>query len=327
MAAKEKPQKVTPDPATPAEQTKTSDLVFSPIRDSISFLRLNFKEYYLDLLKIVVSKIAVSLCLLLVFGLIFLIGYFSISMLHLNPGLPIEIGLLAIFLFIFWLIALVIQETFGLATMLLTEAKLSGQKFNLKETVFSLYKTAFKFLVVDSVVRLILAIPVILVIGFMIASPMTLAGTHDFSSIMSFMAVFLVAYIFVFLYLLVVQILYYFFLQFWQYGFLFEKMGIIAAMKRSVALAKSKPFDVLIFDVIFIILSALASLPLMAFVMIVYVCMIFLEVLTIFFPPLGLVVLAVAFIIIIIGAVLLSTITMMVSLPTHMLFWKKLKGN
>ncbi len=282
-----------------------------PLLGAWDFVRANFKQYYIELLKIGLMKLVVTLGAFIVMVLLALALAFGTA--ALGGGivgiLLMAAVILAGYFAIFWL-----NNAFEVVAYTMTDAMLGGRKYALVETVLSQKRKTLTYTVVDAAFRIVMLIPAVVIIAVPF---LFLNAGGGVPLILGLMA----AYLFFIAYVMLTGTLYEFLTQFWRYGFAVESRGIVESLKSSIALVRGWPLEVIVFDFILMIMMALASIPMMVFYFAAYVVLMF----VMFIPVVGLFLYLAGLLLVYLVSILLIALMEVAWRPAHCLFWKRMK--
>lgn len=319
-------------PAAEPEKESFGDYIVQPLKAWMDYARGNFKRYYLGLLKIALADFAVGIVLLLLFGLLALgisiaVGGIGVLVAGVSAG---WIGLVAaviiglgVLMFIGW-----VQQTIRLTAIAFTDAEFNGKPFGILETFGQTVWKVLRYLLVNLGVGLVLAIPVIILVGVYFLGAGAVGGGSMGAGLgfaMGFLP--LVIVIMVLAYAFVAGIIYCFLTQFWAYGFLLEGFGVVEALKKSVAIVKKRPLETFAFDLVLVIGSALFATPLAIYIFFYEIVGTIIRFLASLLGNL-LATIAVYILLALVNGlitVVLSCIIQLFSTPNQYLFWKKVR--
>jgi len=310
------------------------DFVIEPFSKWFDFIKKNWKQYYLGLLKITFFNLATTLAVLIILGLVLgamaVVGFGANALT--NGAAAAAIGanvvllvaataiIIAIALLLMW-----VNTTISLSALVFTDASFNGKKFGLRATCWAIKWKVLRYLVLSVAIGLVLAIPLIVVGGIYImgAGAAGLSGAGAGLAAVGGALVFAIAMV----YIIVAAILYGFLTQFWRFGFLVEGLGIRVALKKTVSIVRMRLAEVLVFDILWVIGIVIFSIPLFVYGMVESIIEMVVRVVV------GLIgndilILATVIIIMIINTIfqsLLGAVLEAFSLPTLYLFWKKVK--
>lgn len=300
--------------------------VKQPLSTWWAYIKKNFSRYYVQLLKISVLGAFSAMTVLLVFvlvsaGVFFFLGagmpdiITSANMIYLTAGLLVV--LFSLMLMVRW-----IEESISLTAVVFTDNEFRKRPFGIIETFWKIKTDVLKYLLADFAVRAVLFLPFLLVVAFL---GFAVFGGSISPGIASGIVLVMLTIMLFLIYYILITFVYGFFVQFWTYGFLVEKKGVVESLKRSVSLARKNIVKTFAFDVVWIILGMIISIPLTLYgffarLLIRIIGMaagISIAVLAVY-----LIVICIHFVIVL----LLSTAVRTFKLPTHYLFWKKIKN-
>ncbi len=281
-----------------------------------------YAGYYANLLKLNLSRILLQSGMLILFvavAVALALGYGAMQV----PGGPLAaiaaaaiLAILALLIF-FW-----VMNCFDNAAYVLTDAMLEKKPYHLADALGKVAGKSMRFTIVDSVLRLVLLIPVIILLLIPFAGLLT--GTPA-GGVLFIMGIWIAVLVFT-IYRMVVDLAYHFVTQFWKYGFVLGSDGLIDSLKGGAGLVRSKFLETIVMDFIIIVITLIASLPLIMFSLFMYFALLFAQFMLMLIFPYGLLVYAALVFVVAIVAVFLSTIAEMAWRPLHMLFWKKASG-
>jgi hypothetical protein len=182
----------------------------------------------------------------------------------------------------------------------------------------------FRYVLLDILIRILISLPALAIIAIPVLSSISLAKASPASFLVMFYGL-MFAYMLAFFYVMAALLLYSFFTQFWVYGFLLDGLGVMDSLKQSFRMVRARPLDILISDLVMMVLSWIASVPMMAFYMMAYVALIFLEVLFILMPLAGLGLLLIGGLACVLASIFFTVLVEMLQVPMLYLLWKEFK--
>jgi len=306
-----------------SKEQSLGDLILEPFTGCLDFLGKRIAPYYTTLVKIAFVQGLAVFAIGAVFAVIaiLLLGILGgFSLLGISQGLGIAMASLpllvagCVLLLILVVLISWIETTIEMTAINYTAMELEGKAgFGIIETAKRIMGRTFRYVLVNLGIVLVAMLPAALIVGAMIALGNPIAG---------FVGVFLIIG-----YMVVVFVAFAFFAQFWRYGFLIDDLPVVEALKRSFKIAKARPLEVVLFDLLFIGIGIIVMIPLFIASMVVgfglgLVQMIF-SLLSI-----GILTIVMAVIITIVRMVanlLIFTLAQVYYTPTHYLFWKRIK--
>ncbi|MEW6035251.1 MAG: hypothetical protein AB1529_01445 [Candidatus Micrarchaeota archaeon] len=311
------PQPKTAQPPAPKPPDKEEDEFIEnmkvPLLGWWDFVRANFKQYYIELLKLGLMKLVVSVGAFIIMLLLALALVFGTA--SLGGGIVGIILMAAVILagyfVIFW-----VNNAFEAAAYTMTDAMLSGRKYSMAETLISQKGRTLSYTVADAAFRILMLVPAAAVIAVLYVALGPGAGGA------SLMVGLMAAYLFFIVYLMLAGALYEFLTQFWRYGFAVENRGIIDSLKGGLSLVRRNPLEVIVFDFILLVMILLASIPMMVFYFAAYIVLM----VVMFIPVLGIFLYFAGFLLVYLVAILLLALVEVAWRPAHCLFWKRMKA-
>lgn len=286
------------------------------------FVKKNYKVYYVQLLKVLLTQVAAAIGMLIIICLIGVTAYFGVTALNLTQYWMWLLGIGAIAAIIAIVAMNWIQRSILFTEVTITDAMLGGRQLGIAKSFSDIKWRTLRYVITDIVVRIVVFLPALILLALPFLSFVVLPKDAAMSA---FIMLFMVAFMAAWLYYIVALIAYAFLLQFWPYGFLIEGLSVKDSLKKSYRIARSRPFDVLVFDIVLLALSWTATIPMMVFYMLAYFAIIFLQIILIFLPLAGIAAILACIVIMAIVSVFFSALIEMVRVPLHYLFWKKLK--
>jgi hypothetical protein len=324
-------QTASPKPEPPPSPQKEDifGIISSILKFWWAFIQKDFKAYYFDLLKVNIANFVSRIGLTFLFYLILFTAALAVISLNLvnftNPSpLLIPLALVGVvFIVLSMIFIATVTSAIQFTAITLTDARLSGKSLGMGESFNRIKGRTFRFVLLNIGIWIVLSLPALVIMALPFLSFLFMqAGSAVLVSTMGFM----MSMIFVELYLMLVLLLYAFFLQFWVYGFLIDDLPVREALTRSYRLVRSKPFEVLIFDIVLMAISMIVSVPFTILFIVFYLVLWFLMVVMIAMPVIGLVLLAFLILAFLIIALLCAPLMEMVMLPITYLFWKRIKA-
>lgn len=317
------------------------DFVIEPFSKWFDFIKKNWKGYYWGLFRITLVQVVATIGLLALFAIIACV--LAIALYGINAvtsGAVFQniaanaimlaiacIGAIIAFVFMVWVSACI-----GLTRCIFTDAAANGRAFSLREAAWRIKWPALRYLIVNFAVSLALIVPVLVLFVLYIAGTGAAGATLNGGSATA-LAVgvgLLVAFIAI-VYMVLAFLAYHILLQFWQYGFLLDNLGVVEALRRSVSIVKGRLAQVLAFDIIWAV--AIIAIGIVLWIVEVVIAIpvsiataIVEAMITLFGLALVSMLISAA-VQIFMGLVRLAigTLAEMFSVPTHYLFWKKVK--
>lgn len=324
--APEKPPIPKPESQSAPAASKKED-IFDIIKSVFTawwvFIKKDYRAYFLELLKIHLVQIIVGLGIVILFCLIGFGAYMGVMALNLAQfWIPLAI-LALIFIILAYIFSSTVLQSIALSAIPMTEARLGGGSLSLGKSFMQIKGKVLNYVLLNTGIGLVVCIPAIIIMCLPFLSYLFMPAKE--AAIVSIMG-FFVSYLVMWAYLMVVLLLYSFFLQFWQLGFLLQGLGVKESLISSYKLVRSRLLDILIFDIVFMVLMWLASIPMMVVYMAAYVGLILTQLMVIFAPFIGLVLALAGIVVFILILIIFMTLLQMVSLPVVNLFWKKIRG-
>jgi hypothetical protein len=314
-----------PKPATPAspaiakkpeETDDFAEIISQPVSGAWDFLQTGYPSVYLSLLKLNLARNSLYfISIVALFGISFGIvlafpGYATGSPL-IFWGAMLFI-MLAGFALILWMV-----QTFESAAYILIAQKFAKKPYSMIGALKSASGPTLKYSFLDLLLRLLVLVPGLLL--FLL--PFGLQMATGMSAILAPGLVF--AYIAFLVYYFFANMAYEFLVQFWRYGFLMEGLGVVASLKRALALIRSRPIETFVFDLVYLVVSLIFSIPSFVFGVVAYFVLMFVQLVSLM--ALGMlgyaVYIAVALLLSIVGIVF-SSMMEAACRPLHYLFWK-----
>jgi len=323
--------------SAPKETGSLSDGVLKPFNGMIDFLGKKIVSYYLTLLKIEVLNLAVAFALGLVFAIFFvlllgLLGGFTLlgivsGLSTLTASIPLLIITVILIVIAVFVISWV-QNSIQLTSILYTDSEMSGKGgFRIIENAKAISGKIFKYVIVHLALVMVLCIPaiVIMVVGFG-GSAMSM-GAGSGSSALLGLGGLLISYMLLFVYALIAMVVYLYFTQFWVFEMLLADRGVTDALKRSIMIACKKPVETILFDLLFIVGSAVVMVPLfiVSFIVGAILTVGQFALSALGGPFIGMIVVLVFYVLRVILNVFIFTTSEVYSIPTRYLFWKGIK--
>ncbi|MEW6722140.1 MAG: hypothetical protein AB1324_02675 [Candidatus Micrarchaeota archaeon] len=315
-------------PATPPSPQPIPDEFIAPIKGALDdwwvFLKGNYKDYYLRLLKLNLSKLLATI----LFTVVAVIALFAAGFLLGGSGMGAG-GILAIPLIILMVLAIIafvlaylwIDYTFESAALMLTHSRVSGKDFSIIEGVRSAARKTLDFTLIDSGLRLLVLLPAILLLGLPL-----LMMVQGQSFLGASMAGFMVAYLVFWVYLIVSMPLYNFAVQFWRFGFLLEGRDVLDSLKSGFLLLKSKLAETAVFVLLMAAIGLLFLIPYAIYYAVAYVFILVVQLVAMFIPVVGLIIYVALWLLFALSLVFFQTLFELSWRPLHYMFWKRIKG-
>jgi hypothetical protein len=299
------------------------DAIRIPLERWWAFACAGIVQFYLRLLKLNLVRVVSQYAAIALLAALIAAAAYAIIATPVDISLPaalIGVGTAGILscLLVLWLI-----QSFENAAYLLTSSQISRSPFSIRDGLDRVKGKSLRFMLLDMSLRTLMLIPAVLVL----LSPLLAAIVGGTGPTPALLPLFFLTYMFYVAYYYATGILYQFLTQFWRYGFLFEGLGIVASLRKSVSLLRSHFAEVLVYDLILVVLYFVATIPLMLFTAIAYFGMIFIQFAAMAMPLAGIAAYAVAFFIVALGATFLSTIAEAVWRPAHYEFWKRIAAH
>lgn len=320
-----------------AKKESFLDYVTAPFKEWYSYIKDNAVQYYIQLLKIYFLGTFASLALMLLFALVaagILVAAGGMAVFTdvetavdtiLLPPVLIALGLLFIIAVI---VTSWVDNAISLTAVIYTDTEFGKGKFSIMEAFNRIKGKVFRYLVVHFGIWFLIMLPFIILALFIMGGVAALLS-QDSESLRTAMIGMLIAMPFGMIlfmgYLVLVQLMYSLFAQFWTYGFLLGNLSVMDALGRSVDMVVKKFARVIVFGILLYIGAAAFGAPLMIYNMLFQFVV---RVLPYTGLESGLWMLWLFVLIIpihIIIAGVLTTIVRAFSLPSHYLFWKKVR--
>ncbi|MFH0884943.1 MAG: hypothetical protein V1861_04495 [Candidatus Micrarchaeota archaeon] len=300
----------------PEETDDFVEIISQPVSGAWDFLQKGYPSVYISLLKLnLVRNVLYFLSIVALFAILFGIaiafpGYATTSpLIFWGALLFIMLAGLALIL---WMV-----QSFESAAYILVAQKLVGKPYSMAGALGSASRPTFKYAFIDLLLRLIVLAPGLLL--FLL--PFGIQMGTGMNAILAPGLVF--AYIAFLIYYFFANIVYEFLTQFWRYGFLFEGFGVIASLKRALALIRSRPIETFVFDLVYVVALLIFSIPSFVFSVVAYFVLMFVQLFSLM--ALGMagyaVYIAVALILSAVGIVF-SSMMETACRPLHYLYWK-----
>lgn len=303
----------------PPEKDEFVEYLSGPASSWWDFTRANYKGFYLRMLKLNFARFfamaAAAASIFIIFLAVFAGGAFLKA-----ETLPIAAAalILAILSLVFLMWA---NQLFENASYLATEAQINKKPFSMISALFSLKGISMRFTLVDSLIRLALLVPALLVLGAVLYPIATNSPERGVLLISLWLA-----YIILLVYMYLTNLLADFILQFWRYFFLFEGRGVIASLRPAASIIRRNPAEVLMFDILILISMLVFSVPYAVFFGFTYLILVILQFFAIFIPILGILVYLLAVVIIALAGIFFTTIIDLSWRPAQYFVWRKLIG-
>ncbi len=338
-AKPETPRAVQPGAPAPGAVQKDgmSDFITGPFRKWWDFIRINPVGYWLGLVRISLASTLVYvlfyiLMLAALVGVVFALGGVG-EVLKMAPlQLVLLIALFGIVFLVGSLAIAWLASSISMTSIAYTDARLTGGSFSISECFSRIKYRVLKFLLALTGILFAVRIPLYLLFAAFIAVVICMALASSAYTGLSLvllpfgMMFYLVFYLLVLMYIFLLLVFYAafaFVAQFWLLGIVLEGKGVVVSLKRSFAIVKASPLESFLFCVLWAIGTCIASLPMMAFVFVIYIG-VFASVYIV--ASLGVlwggVIVAFLFLLDMLISVLLGSITSAFSQPTQILFWK-----
>lgn len=218
--------------------------VKQPFEEWWTFITENFAEYFFGIFRInVMSFLAVIAIVIaaiaIILGLAFAAGATAMDLG--SYALP-ALVLLALVLFIAVVLVVWIAEAIKLTAYVYTDCMLTKKKFGIIETFNRIKWNAAKYVLLDFAIIIAIMIP-----GIILALIAAFTG--------------IVGAAITFIYILVAIVGYMILSQFWVFGFLVKKQGVVDALKESVNMVKKNLKAVILFDLGLLVGGLIFEIP------------------------------------------------------------------
>ena len=308
------------------------DMIMGPFKEWLKYIETNHTRYFLGLFKIKIVTGIIGLAILVLFLLL------AAAIVYVG-GIQLLPVIAALIVFILGIVLLSwIQSAFSLTAVVYTDAEFNKKKFGIFDSFGKIKWPVLRYMLVSWIIAFIINLPLIIVLVAMVGGIMALMGgftalmaadkmpAASFSAIMAtIMGLFLFALL-AMIYGFIVSTIYGFLVQFWTYGFLVRKQGVIDGLKSSVDIIKKNILVVFGFDLAWLIVGLMFAAPLIIyrffseFIMRLIINIGLMD----FTDSITWVVIAVILLIHVVATLLLTTLIEFFMLPTQYLMWKKL---
>lgn len=304
------------------------DRIISPLGQWWGYIKSNIVRCYVALLSIGLFEVA-AVVGLFILAIVAVLVFVFVSQFVVLPDMDPAalmgiITIVSIILYIaFWLFYLWLRETIQCTATVFIDSQFSGKPFGIIAAIGAIKGKVFRFLITDILLKVALVLPVIAVIVLLVT--LVIPGGDFPSAPPATKIIVLVVFALAIVYLVLAFILYLFFLQFWRYGFLVGGMGVIDSLKQSISLVKRRPLETFMFDIIVILATSLLRIPLVFVYFGAYFGLFFVIIFMMISPLLGFAVELLGILLIGIVALLITSLAQCFWLPTHYLFWKRIR--
>ncbi len=310
------------------EKEGLEDHVKQPFSKWMDYIGPNHRKYYVQLFKILLTQMLFSwgifiLLSLLGFGAYLAFGGIITGVAALGAA---KLGwvfwaLVAVLVLVLILVINWIQRAIGLTAVVFTDAEFRKRPFGILKAFGRIKWKVLRFVLLDTVIQLVIYLPVFALVALII-----LGFSAPGSGIIMLGTIFalIIALILFFIFHIIISVVYGFAVQFWKYGFLVENLGVVESLNKSLSIVKNRFAEVLVFDIVWVILIAVASIPLFIYNFAAYFVLRLLQIVT-SLGIAGWVIYLAAFAISSIITLILTALVQVFSLPTHYLFWDKVK--
>lgn len=322
-----------PKPETPDQKPKDdiSSTVGGPLSAWYEYIKLNAAHCYVGLLRIAIASwlATVVFCIVTVAAMAALlaaaIGGGALALLAsgqlgtLLAALTAPVLALLIIIPIVLMILLSwVQTVIGLTRLTFAEAELTGKQFSIRQSAWELKRVALRFLLLDSAMRLVLSLPAIALISLAVAC-IFVAGP-----LVGWIAV-LLATLLAGAYCFAAFAVYGFVTQFWAYGFVLGGMGVRESLAKGLSLVRNRLIEAFAMGLVLWVGAMVLALPLAVFGIASGLVELVLR-LAAGIPGVGTAILGIYIIYRIIDVLVsmaLGVIPMVLGVPAHYLFWKR----
>ncbi|MDD5172034.1 MAG: hypothetical protein PHF60_03280 [Candidatus ainarchaeum sp.] len=309
-------------PNEPKNEDEFGDAITSPFGQWWGYIKANFAKFYLKMLAInlidlVVKILIMVLLLAVVMGGGIAIGSASSELA--SAGLT-GMAIIAVVYLIYLLISNWLHYAIKFLAILFADSEFSKKPFSMWGSFTAIAGRAFRFTIVDGLIRIALLLPVILVAVLVF---LNISWPPQGASAILLMAAYFVAILYIF----VVFSMYTIVVQFWSYGFLIEGLGVVDSLKKGVSILRKKILETLIFDIAGAMLYLMAMIPLVVVYFVLYfVMMLAMISAAALMPGMGIVMVILWVLVLGIAVVIFTSLAECAWVPTHYLFWKKISG-
>ena len=308
-----------------------------PFRKWIDFIKIKGVDYFFGLFKIgltaITAPLLILLAVLLVFGGVgYLIGPDNI--INLGPGIiMLSFVVLMIVGTVFFLILYWIMSTLQLTSVPYTDSMFFEKKFSIWETFSRIKYKVLKLFLAMAGIYFLVYLPVLILLVFMIGVMVVMFAlsyiSPELSAILVIVGIILyvIIYLFNILYALLMYVFYAVFgfvSQFWALELFVGKRPVLEALKQSFRIVKANLLETFLFNVIWMFVAGILSIPLIVFFIVMYIAPYLAPVLLKGFGLLEAVMISGAALLVSIFLMLVFVVLVLVfSLPTQYLFWIK----
>jgi len=317
-APQPKPSALAPPiPGKGADETDDfAEIITRPVVGAWDFLKTGCLPAYLSLLKLnLVRNVLYFLSLAVLFGILLgivlaLAGYAAASPLVFWSAMLIL--MLAGFVLILWMV-----QTFESAAYLLIAQKIAAKPYSMMSALGSARGPTLRYAFLDLGLRLLVMIPGLLLLLLPFGVQM---GTGSSAFLAPGLAL---AYFTFLIYYFFANLIYEFLVQFWRYGFLFEGLGVVASLKRSYSLIRSRPIETFVFNLVYVVAFIAFSIPSFVFGIVAYFVLLIVQLASLMALGMwGYVVYFAVALLLAIAGIVFSSIMETACRPLHYLFWK-----
>jgi hypothetical protein len=312
------------------------DLVAQPFGRWFDFIRTEPVRYYLGILRINILSLLAGWALLVLFLLVVTCIAFALfgALLFTSPAGVLQnisgsIGAILAIAVLFLIGILMIswaKTSIELCAYDFTDSQFGKRGFAIKDTLGRIKWPAFRFMLIESAIWVVIMIPLAIIAALLIGA-LALVG-DSLGALGPFVIVFLavMAEILAFIYLIFMSIAFGFFSQFWRFGFLIDGRGVMESLRAGVRIIIRRPLEVICFDLGWLLVGLLFSLPLILFSTVGgFFIGLFRSLAIMSLNPILWAVLLIVLVMEALITALLSSLVQAFSLPTLYLFWKRMK--
>jgi hypothetical protein len=198
-----KPETTKPEtvPAAPPEKKKSEtdefvDYIGAPLDSWWKFIRADYREYYLRLLKLHLVRVLLQFAIIAIFAAIGIGILIGGSTLQVPGGLLGAIIVLVIAVIIGALLSMWVLQSFENAAYVLTDAQLNRKPYRMLDALGAVKGKTLRFVIVDSILQFVILLPAMLILLL----PFAGLFTGSSAATLLFMMGFWLAYLFFLLY-------------------------------------------------------------------------------------------------------------------------------
>jgi hypothetical protein len=329
----------------PPAQDGSQDF-FDPVTEPFAkwFARLCAEPaiFYLGLIRINLCALLAGWAMLALFAIIAVVAAYAATG-SLNPlgAIPAFAGnLMAVAAVVLVLIiALVavgwVKTSIQMTAIIFTDSQYRKKEFSIRKAFGEIKWRVLKLMVLQGAIGFVLMLPIIAVAGLLAWLGMSAlgpllapAGGGGALSVIAMVFGLVLLGFLVVGYVTLVSAVFGFLAQFWGFFFLLDGMGAVESLKASVGTVRKRFFQVLAFDLLWLLGLLVLSAPVIAYNIVASIPMGIIEALARMsgHPALWVIYLLVVAIDAVL-TILLTTLVQSFTLPTSYLFWRGLKGD